>query len=329
MRSQKRLPIERTPPAPTQAASPSDPALSRRDLLTLGTAGTLAAAVGIIHAAPAAAGEEKLSGSPPAATDDVYPWKLAHTNYGEVKQRRYEVAVMPIGATEEHNLHLPYSTDTLTVTALGEKICEGANRRGAKVMLLPTIPFGTQTNHMKFPFAMNLYPSTLCTIFSDLAESLVRTGLRKIVILNGHGGNELKGVLRELYGRTPAYLFLCNWWEACGDIHTQLFKESPGHADAAETSTMLALCPELVARNPDGTLKADQGQVTPSRFEAVNRDWVTLARPWHLVTTNSGYGNPHGATAEKGRQLLATAVERLVPFLVELSASKLDERFPY
>ncbi len=257
------------------------------------------------------------------------PWKLAETNYGEVKRQTYEVAVLPFGATEPHNLHLPYSTDTIQCTVVGEKICEEAYRRGAKVVLLPTLPYGTQTNQAKFPLAMNVYPSTLGVVIHDLVESLVRSGVRKIVLLNGHGGNELKSVLRELHGRTPAHLFLCDWYTVCRDIYEEIFEQSDSHAGEMETSMVLAHCPELVARHPDGTLTADEGRAAETRFDAVNRGWVTMARPWHLLTTNSGAGNPHAATAEKGRQLTEVLVERLSQFLVELSDAKLDERFPY
>jgi creatinine amidohydrolase len=257
------------------------------------------------------------------------PWKLSETNYGEVKQRRYEVAVLPFGATEPHNLHLPYSIDTIEGNIVGENICEEAHRRGAKVILLPTIPYGTQTNQAKFPFAMNLYPSTLSTIIHDLVESLVRTGIRKIVLLNGHGGNELKSVLRELHGRTPAHLFLCNWYTVCQDLYGEIFDRPDNHAGEMETSFALAYCPELVARHADGTLTADEGRAAETRFEAVNRGWVNITRPWHLLTTNAGVGNPHAATAEKGRRLVEAIVGRLAPFLVELSAAKMDERFPY
>ena len=84
------------------------------------------------------------------------PWKLAETNYGVVKQQKYEVAVLPLGATEPHNLHLPYGMDVLEGDTVGEKLCEAAWQRGAKVLLLPTVPYGTQTNQQQFPLAMNL-----------------------------------------------------------------------------------------------------------------------------------------------------------------------------
>jgi creatinine amidohydrolase len=260
---------------------------------------------------------------------DDRPWRLADANYGAVKGQHYEVAVLPFGATEPHNLHLPYGMDTIEGDTVGAKICEEAHRRGAKVILLPTIPYGTENNQSRFPFAMNVYPSTLVAIAGDLVESLARTGIRKIVLLNSHGGNELKAVLRELYGRTPAHLFLCNWYLVFKDLFGDIFEQADDHAGEMETSFALAHCPELVARNADGGLAADEGRPAKSRFEAINRGWVSITRPWHLLTTNAGVGNPHAATAEKGRRLMDVLVERLAQFLVELSAADVDERFPY
>ncbi len=257
------------------------------------------------------------------------PWKLSETNYGVVKRRHYEVAVLPFGAVEPHNLHLPYGIDALEGDVLGEEICAEAHRRGAKVVLLPTIPYGTQSNQAKFPFAMNLYPTTLLAVVRDLVESLTRTGIRKIVLLNSHGGNDLKWILRELYGRTPAHLFLCNWYAVCKDVWGEIFERADDHAGEMETSFALAHCPELVDRNEDGTLTADEGRPARTRFEALERGWVSISRPWHLLTTNAGVGNPHAATAEKGRRFTDALIERLAPFLVELSDAEIDERFPF
>ena len=257
------------------------------------------------------------------------PWKLAEVNYGFVREQSYEVAVLPLGATEPHNLHLPYGTDLFEADVVGEKICEAAWNRGAKVILLPTIPYGTQTNQMHFPLAMNLNPATLSIVLGDLVDSLARHGIQKIVLLNSHGGNDLKPVLRELFDQTAARLFLCNWYTAFKDLYGDIFCEPDNHAGEMETSLMLAYYPELVARNDDGTLAADEGRAASSRFEAVNRGWVSISRPWHLLTTNTGCGNPHAATADKGLRLMAILVERLGGFLAELAASPLDERFPY
>jgi len=259
----------------------------------------------------------------------VQPWKLTETNYAVVKQQQYEVAVLPLGATEPHNLHLPYGMDVFEGKLVGEKICEAAWARGAKVLLLPTLPYGTQTNQREFPFALNLNPSTLNAVVTDLVDSLVGSGIRKIVLLNSHGGNDLKGLLRELYARTPAHLFLCNWWTIFSDCYDEIFDERDDHAGEMETSLGLAFWPDLVARNTDGTLAADEGRKAQTRFEAVNCGWVSITRPWHLLTTNAGAGNPHAATAEKGRRLMDVLVDRLGAFLVELSETELDDRFPY
>jgi creatinine amidohydrolase len=259
----------------------------------------------------------------------VRPWKLAETNYGATKEQRYEVAVLPLGATEPHNLHLPYGMDIFEGDLIGEKICEAAWQRGAEVMLLPTIPYGTQTNQRAFPFAMNVNPSTLGALIADLVESLVGQGILKIVLLNSHGGNELKSVLRELYGKSPARLFLCNWYQIFQDVYHRIFQEPDDHAGEMETSFAMAFCPHLIGRRPDGTLAADEGRKAQTRFEAINRGWVSITRPWHLLTTNAGAGNPHAATPDKGRRMVEILIERIAAFLVELSAATLDERFPY
>ncbi len=257
------------------------------------------------------------------------PWKLAETNYGTVKNLHYEVAVIPFGATEPHNLHLPYGIDTLEGDTVGEKICEAAWNQGAKVLLLPTLPYGTQTNHMRIPLAINLNPSTLGLIIKDLVASLETHGILKIMILNSHGGNDFKWVLRELYGKTRAHLFLCNWYATFHDVYHEIFQEVDDHAGEMETSFALAYFPELVARNPDGSLAADPTPPAKTRFEAINRGWVSITRPWHLLTTSAGVGNPMAATPEKAHKMVQIVVDRIANFLVELSAAPLDERFPY
>jgi creatinine amidohydrolase len=256
------------------------------------------------------------------------PWILAETNYAFTKENSYDIAVLPLGATEPHNLHLPYGTDLFEATMIGEHVCEEAHRRGAKVVLLPTIPFGTETNLRQFPLAMNLNPSTLFQVVEDLVHCLVENGIRKILILNSHGGNEMKPLLRELYGKTPAQLFLCNWFHAVRDVYAEIFTHPEDHAGEMETSFALAYFPDLV-QGTEGRLQADDGPQTPFRFEALEEGWVSITRPWHLLTQNAGSGNPHLATADKGRRLMKLMVDRLAPFLVELAASEIDETFPF
>ncbi len=257
------------------------------------------------------------------------PWKLAELTHAEVKAHAFEAAVLPLGCTEPHNLHLPHGQDTFESEVIGDRVCAAAHARGAKVVLLPAIPYGTVTNQRACPLSINVNPSTLGMVITDVVASLTGHGIRKVLLLNSHGGNELKPLLRELFGRTEARLFLCDWFRMVRDVYAEVFERPDDHAGEMETSIALACFPELVARNPDGTLRADEGAVADTRFEAVNAGWVSITRPWDLLTTNTGVGNPHAASADKGRRILDIIVERLAGFVVELSAAEVDERFPF
>lgn len=258
-------------------------------------------------------------------------WILSEVNYGYVKDHGYDVAVIPMGATEPHNLHLPYGTDTYEAVEVASRACEAAHRNGARVVMLPPIPYGTETNLMSFPLAMNLNPSTLMQVIKDLVTSLSQHGIRKVLVLNSHGGNDFKPVLRELQGQTDVQLFLCDWFRGItSDIQKEIFENAGDHAGEMETAFALAFFPDLVARDPKtGAIHADDGSVASTRFEALNEGWVSITRPWHLLTSNTGSGNPHPATAEKGHRLMEVLVERLSHFLIELAKSEVDDRFPY
>jgi len=253
-------------------------------------------------------------------------WVLAEQTHAFVRAQKWQVAVLPFGATEPHNLHMPYGTDTFQVDVIGSRACQYAYEAGARVVLLPAVPFGVNTNYFKVPGALacSLAPTTLLRILTDIADSMERQGVRKLVLLNGHGGNELKPFLRELHHRTGVFLCLCDWYRMATDLYPKLFREPGEHADEVETSLGLAFFPGLV--RPD---LADAGAARPTRFEAINRGWVSITRPWHLATTNTGLGNPAAATAEKGQALMAALTERLGQFLVQLAAAPLDDSFPY
>lgn len=257
------------------------------------------------------------------------PWELADIALSEVRKHDYKVAVLPLGATEPHNTHLPYATDTLEATVIGRRACQRAWEQGGRVLLLPTIPYGTETNMTGFPFAINVNPSTMSLLLADLVESLENSGIDRIVLLNSHGGNTIKPILRELSADSSAYLFLCDWYQSIGDVYEEIFECPEDHAGEMETSLALAFFGDLVVRADDGSLLADDGQQRPFRFEALRKKWVTLSREWDLLTTNSGSGNPHAATREKGEQLMAILVDRIGGFLAELARAETDEWFPF
>src|ERR1043165_9254012 len=114
---------------------------------------------------------------------------LSEQTHAFVRSQKWEVAVLPFGATEPHNFHMPYGTDVFQVEEIGRRAWGHAYARGAKVLLLPAVPFGVNTNHLKVPgaLALNVTPTTLLKILADLVDALERQGVKKLVLLNGHG----------------------------------------------------------------------------------------------------------------------------------------------
>ena len=253
-------------------------------------------------------------------------WVLAEQNHQFIASRKWDVVVLPFGATEPHNVHMPYGTDNFQVEAIGRRACERAYGRGGNVLLLPTMPFGVNTNHLKVPgaLALSVTPTTLLKLMTDLVDALSRQGIRKMVLLNGHGGNELKPLTRELFHQTDMFLCVCDWFRVAADQYPTLFAKAGEHADEMETSLGMAFFPQWMKPAVPGS-----GQMKAARFEAIRKGWVSITRPWELLTADTGVGDPGAATAEKGRKLMEIVVERLGDFLYELAVSPLDEKFPF
>jgi creatinine amidohydrolase len=253
-------------------------------------------------------------------------WVLAEQNHAFLREQPWQVAVLPFGATEPHNLHMPYGTDNYQVEVIGQRACQRAYEAGARVLLLPTIPFGVNTNHLRVPggLALSVTPTTLLRVLTDLVDSLERQGIFKLVLLNGHGGNELKPLIRELHHRTRVFLAVCDWFRMGRDVYGELFDNPGEHADEVETSLGLAFFPHLVHVE-----QADEGTIPATRFHAINQGWVSITRPWHLLNNSTGAGDPRAASADKGTRLVEVLTERLGQFLIELAAASLDEPFPF
>jgi creatinine amidohydrolase len=229
--------------------------------------------------------------------------------------------VLPWGATEAHNYHLPYATDNVQAEQVAIRAAERAWANGARVVVLPTIPFGVNTTQLDIPFCLNMNPSTQLALLGDLAASLDGQGIHKLLILNGHGGNDFRQIVRELQPRTRVFLSVVNWW-SCVDV-TRFISEPGDHAGEAETSAMLHLAPNLVRPLGD----AGSGSAKASRLRGIREGWVWAPRRWTQVTSDTGIGDPSKSTADKGEAYVAAAVERIAEFLVELTAVSLDDLY--
>lgn len=255
---------------------------------------------------------------------EINEWELETTNLGRAREVDYRVAVLPVGATEAHNLHLPYGTDTFQVQAIARQSCEMAWEHGAKVLLLPALPISVNENTLGFPWTLSLRPSTIYRCITDIVSSLEEHGIRQMVLLNGHGGNEFQPLLRELSRRTQVQIILVNWWTCATEAWSEIFDQPGEHGDEMETSLLLHLHPELVELD-----RADEGALREPLFTGMREGWAWMARPWHRLTTNSGVGNPERADADKGRRFLRAIVEKISGLLVEMSEATVDELYPY
>ena len=251
-------------------------------------------------------------------------WRLQKISYKVTQAKKYEVAILPVGSTEPHGLHLPHGSDFFIVGYVADRICASAIKQGAKVILLPTIPYGVNTNTLKCPLAISVRPSVLQGLIFDVIDSLEHHGILKLIILNGHGGNEFGSLMREIYGRTKVFVATVDWWKVGGDMMEKIFTEKGDHADEFETSVNLEVCPELVHLED-----ARDGRVNPTRFEAINKGWAKIVRAWELLTQDTGYGDPRKATKEKGKQIVEIVAERIAKFVKELSDTSIDETFPF
>jgi creatinine amidohydrolase len=254
----------------------------------------------------------------------IQDWDLTTTNLHRIVQRRYEVAVLPIGAIEAHNRHLPEGQDWLHTSHIARRCCRSAWEQCQSVVCLPTLPFGVDCNLMAFPLSIHVSQATLDATVRDIVTSLERHGIRKTVILNGHGGNDFVPLIRQLQCDLSVHVFLCNWWTVGNDRYHEIFDAPDDHAGEMETSVALALCPELVEQELAG-----DGQPRPFRFEALRQGWVRACRDFGRLNDHCGVGDPSRASAEKGRRYLDLVCERITTFLVELAHTPIDEHFPH
>jgi creatinine amidohydrolase len=243
------------------------------------------------------------------------PYVLGEITYGAARNTRYDVAVLPWGATEAHNLHLPYATDSLQAEGLAMEAARLAWDGGAKIIVLPTVPFGVHTAQLDIPFCLNVNPSTQLALLRDLADVVSRAGTTKLVILNGHGGNDFKPLIRELAPQVPLFIAAVDWYKILDP--TPYFAEPGDHAGEMETSVAQYLTPQLVRPLSE----AGSGAARSYRFTAFKEGWAWAPRRWSEISQDTGVGNPAQATPEKGKRYLQDIARKLADFLVELAGT--------
>jgi creatinine amidohydrolase len=251
------------------------------------------------------------------------PYILQDATYRQLLDYKPNVAVLPWGATEAHNYHLPHGTDVIEATAVSEKSAEIAHARGAKPIVLPTIPFGNDEQQLDQVATISITTTTAYAILRDVVRSLAKQNIDRLLILNAHGGNEHKPLIRDLQGEFKTLIVLANFWQIRKYEHDPRCKNTGDHADEMETSFMLHIRPDLVDLS-----KAGKGDRIGFQVEGLNQAGVWTPRPWRKVHPDTGSGDPSYATAEKGKAFFDAVSNGVADLIVGLSKAQKGQ-LPY
>lgn len=219
--------------------------------------------------------------------------------------------VFPVAALEQHGHHMPVFTDSLL---LGEVIRRAAEKVGDRVLFAPLMWLGNSEHHLDFAGTLSAGPRTYLDMLGDLFDNFIMHGFRRLVMVNGHGGNITPGAqvmyeMRQRYRqRSDLLLLFSTYWTLGGkpyEVNPSIEQRRMGHACEWETSMMLKLAPHLV-----GDWKNAEPMEFGAAFEPANRGWITKDR------THVGHiGNPRIATAEKGETLFQVFSQDVVNML--------------
>jgi creatinine amidohydrolase len=245
---------------------------------------------------------------------------LEESSWDYVKSAGLKVALLPWGATEAHNYHLPYGTDTILAEHIAGSAAEIANKKGAGSIVLPSIAYGVNSGQMEVKLCMNINPSTQLAILRDILNVLEIHNIKKLVIVNAHGGNAFQPIIRELSLEFPNIIMISlNWWTICKQ--EQFFKEPGDHAGELETSCLQAIAPDMVAPLE----KAGKGAEKKFKIKGLKEKWAWTPRRWIYISEDTGVGNPAAATPEKGEEFMRCCISSLAEFIVEISGINSEE----
>jgi len=238
--------------------------------------------------------------------------QLSAATWPEIRDCESNLAVVPVGSTEQHGPHAPLGTDTLTATAVAEAgVAAYHEQTGEDVPITPTIPIGIAAEHRGFDGTLWVSPETFRAYVRETIASLAHHGFSRVVIVNGHGGNtdalgEITGTISR---EDAAYAVAFTWFEG---IDTE---REMGHGGPVETSLISHLDREAIRENE-----------LPAASEGAAEGWgewvagVNLAHDSDEFTDNGVVGDPTAATPELGERLLTRSGDALAALLVAVDS---------
>lgn len=229
-------------------------------------------------------------------------------------QKGYAV-VIPLGATEQHGPHLPVGTDSMICRQVSLGSVALAQSKGVKLLLAPVLAIGCSDHHLAFGGTLSFASATYLSMLADIGESLVKDGFRRIIFLNGHGGNEnlMYQAAQDLAVRHPVWTAAASYWSIASDAiaaaDAAQVGRVPGHAGGFETSLILAISPDMVRK----------GQL-PTRHP--ERPWIASGPVGSFVgrhgelTGVSGYTDSASRASEvRGKACLESIIRSVADWL--------------
>lgn len=242
---------------------------------------------------------------------------MLFANWGEVSEHVYDLAILPWGAMEPHNHHLPYLTDCILSSATRSDAAEAAYEQGVTCMVLPPVFMGSQSaGQWNKPFCVHARGKTQKAILVDIVASLHGQGIRTLVIVNGHGGNSFKSPVRDLAMAYPDFkIVVVDWYNVL----------PKGASSRRRWMTMLVSrrhrsCCTTTLSWWRWSVRATV--VSPGKVPSLEERVGWMPRHWDEVSADTGIGYPKKATAEKGKRYAEAVVKKVVRLLVELAENR-------
>ncbi|MBP5229839.1 MAG: creatininase family protein [Bacteroidales bacterium] len=240
---------------------------------------------------------------------------ITAARWGDVKKKHYHLAILPWGSCEPHNYHLPYCTDMLHAQAVAFEAAEKVSKKGVNAMVLPGIPLGSQNpGQIELPFCIHTSQRTQIAVLEDIVASLKKQGINKLLIMNGHGGNNFKGMIRDIMIKNPGFMITVVAWFSILPLKDFFEEKIDDHGGEQETSVMMHYYPELVNLKAAG-----DGKHKDFKIKGLNTKVAWAPRDWKYTTKDTGVGNPKKATAEKGKRYIQAAMKEIVSFITDFA----------
>lgn len=237
--------------------------------------------------------------------------------------KKSDIAIVPVGSTEQHGRHMPVDNDHYVAFQMAKAVAERLKGK-VSVVVCPAIPYGISPHHMGFPGTVTVQTATFIAMMKDISRSLVEHGFRKILFVNGHGGNTaaLQTVVSDMRVETGAYFYQTDWWHLGADIIVKICSPPVFHAEETETSVSMAM---------GQTVELSEARDSMIKTESSFINYDVCAPPPQIsgalplmkeMTENGTIGYASRASREKGVKIMDTVTERICQFLVEISKTK-------